>query len=105
MLYLSIGPRMPWLGAAMFDAIFFTGVVEGMDRMDAMGIFDQWLFYDRLAEVGGVGELDAIVGQDGVDCIGHRRHETMQEISGNPARRRVMQFGVGELRCTVDSNK
>ena len=54
---LAVGPGMLDLGQPVLDLMFVTDPVEDVVE----GIF----------VVRHIGELDAVIGQHGVDCIGH----------------------------------
>ncbi len=62
-------------------------------------------FHNGFAEVGGIGKLDSVVRQDGMDCIRHGFDKGMQEVCSNATGGAVMQLGVCELRCAVDGNE
>jgi len=52
-----------------------------------------------------MAELDAIVGQDGVDLVRNGGNHALQEGCGHCSVRLLMQFGIGELGSAVDSDE
>jgi hypothetical protein len=110
-LDLTIRPRVIRLGQPVLDAVLATGMVEGMDAPDARlaaggpeGV-DGGLGLGVLGEGQGVGELGAVVGQHGVDAVGHGVHEGVQEVGRDPARGLLVQPGEGELARAVDGHE
>jgi hypothetical protein len=67
----------------MFDIVLVTDPVE--DVMES-------IFMPLL-----MGELDAIISQDGVDCVGHGFDQIAQELRGIHLSSFVMEFVEGEL--------
>ena len=63
---LTIGPGVIWLGQAMFRTIFQADTVEDMQ--------------ESMPVCFAVGELDAVVCEDGMDFIGHGGDEIAQEL-------------------------
>lgn len=56
--YLTVGPRVIWLGQAMFD------LVDLADHVEA-----HLLRKGCVSSIGLVGELDADIGQDRLDAL------------------------------------
>lgn len=50
----------------------------------------------------GVGEVRAVVGEHGVNPVGHGRDQAPEEAAGNAARGPLVQLGKGELAGAVD---
>ena len=68
-LDLAVGPRMPVFGRSMLDVVPGAGVFEGVSSENLAvcdGLLDQR--HSRAARTGR-DELDAIVGQHGVDLV------------------------------------
>src|SRR5262245_47954542 len=86
-LHLSVGPGMVGLGKTMFDAMCGTDAVKEMLK--------------RILLVRLVSELNAIVGQDGVNLVRHGGNQTPQELGSCHVRHLWMQFSKGKLRSTV----
>ena len=61
-LDLAVGPRMIWLGEPMLDAVSPTGAVERMAPQHG-----GW----TITVSGQVGELDAVIGENRMDDVGH----------------------------------
>ncbi len=51
------------------------------------------------------GEVDPVVGEHGVDLVGHGLKECVQEVGRNPLRGLFMHLDEGELRGTVNSDQ
>ena len=49
--------------------------------------------------------MRAVVGQHGVNCVGHGLDEGAQEISGDASRGLFVQFHEGKLGDPVDGNQ
>lgn len=104
-LDLSIGPRMFRSGRSMFDIVPSASVFEGMSS-EYFAICD--CFPDERngrATSTWRGELDAIVGQNGVDLIWDGRDQAQQELSGNGRRGFLVQFDEGKLRCAINGDE
>src|SRR6185312_11842308 len=50
-------------------------------------------------------ELDAVVGQHGMDLIGHGLEEMAEEVARDPCGRLLVQLDEGELRGAVDGDE
>lgn len=80
---LTVGPRVPGLGGPVFDVVCGAGIFESM-RPEALAICD-----GLLDEGNGRpsctrrGELDAIVGEHGMDLVGDGSDQAQQEVSGD----------------------
>src|SRR5215208_3641369 len=80
-LDLTIGPGMAWLGGAVLDLEIGTSCLEGVTAeghllcphcLDVLG---------RPAVAGRVSEVSAVIGEHGVDLVGHGRHEVTKEVA------------------------
>ena len=87
-LDLAIGPRMVGLGQAVLDAVLAADLVEAMDSV-ARGT--------SVPVAREVGELDAIVGKDGVEVVGHRFEQRFQEQDRGQPICLFMKLNKGEL--------
>ena len=104
-LDLPVGPQVPWLGQPVFDVELGAGELEGVaeERLVArQHLFD---VLGRPAIAAGLGEVGAVVGEHGVDPVGHRRSEGAQEVAGDPARGFLVQLDEGELRSPIDGDE
>jgi len=52
-----------------------------------------------------IGELDAIVGEHGVDFVGDGFDQSLEEVCRDPAIGLLVQFGVDEFGCSIDGNE
>lgn len=80
---LAIRPRVFNLGQAVLDAILTADTVE-----DVVCGIDMALM---------IGELDAVIGQYGMDGIGEACDQVAQELCRRHLARLLMQLDVGEL--------
>jgi len=82
---------MPHLREAVFDPVLATNAVEDVREG---------------ARIQGAGdELNAVVGQHGVDPIGRRLQQVAQELRRFHLARPLLQSHKGELRRAVDGDK
>jgi len=88
---LAVYPRMPHLREAVFNPVLATNVVEDVRE----GVRIQ----------GAVGELNAGVGQHGVDPVGRRLQQITQKLRRFHLARPLLQSHKGELRRAVNGNK
>ena len=95
-LDLTVGPRMVGLGQAVLDAVGSADLVEAVHAV-AGG--------PAVAISGQVGELNAVVGQDGVQAVGHGRDQSVQEACGARPVGLLMQLGEGELGGPIDRDE
>ncbi len=91
---LPVGPRMVWLGEPVLDVVGLADHVEA-----------------HLAGPGDVavarlpGELDAVVGQDGVDAVGYGFQQVFEELPCCPAIGLVNQLRDGELAGAINADE
>ena len=104
-LDLSVGPGMLWLGCPVIDVVPGAGVLEGV-RPEAFatghGLFDQ---RHRRSAAARRGELDAIVGQRGVDLVRDGFDQPEQEIARGCRLGVFVQFNECELAGSVDRHE
>ena len=96
-LDLSVGPWVLGFGEPVIDVVLGTGVLEGM-RPDWLPAFQGLL--DELCSgscVAGRGEVDAVIGQDGVHLVGHGPDERTEEVARYSRCDLLVQLHVGEL--------
>jgi hypothetical protein len=75
----------------VLDPMFVADAVEDMNEGIAMAFL--------------VGELDAVVGQHGVDGIGNGGDQIAQELRRGHFAGLLVQFGIGKLRRPVDGHE
>jgi hypothetical protein len=93
------------LGGAMLDVVSGAGILEGMGAEEfSVGHCFPDQRHGR-ASGAGRGELDAVVGEHGVDLVGDGRDQAEQEIPGNGGGGLLVQFDEGELRGAVDGDE
>lgn len=90
-LDLPVGPGMLHLGQAMLDAVIVADPVE--DVLEGISI------------TSPVGELNAIIGQDGMNGVGHGRDQIAQELGGIHFAGFGIELSECELGCSVNCNK
>jgi hypothetical protein len=87
-LDLSVGLGVFHLSQTMLDAVIVADPVE--DVLEGISV------------AGPVGELDAIIGQDGMNGVRHGRDQIAQELSGIHLTGFGIEFCEGELGCPVN---
>lgn len=90
-LDLTIRPRMFHFGQPMLDAILVADAIE--DMAEIMDISR------------AIGELDAVVRQHGMDCIGDSLNQIAQELGCGHLACLLVPFDIGKLRRSVDGNE
>ena len=84
---------------------FGAGIVEGVGPEELScrhGAFD---LVDAGARAGRIGEVHAVVGEDGVDAVGYGLHQRAQEVAGDAPRRLLVELDEGELGHPVDRDE
>lgn len=78
---LTVGPGVPGLGSSVLDVVSGAGVFEGMGA-EEFSVGDG-LPDERHSRAAGarLGELDAVVGEHGVDSVGDGCDQPQQELS------------------------
>ena len=91
---IFMAPRVVGLGQPVLDPVGFADHVQahgpGIDGVPVPGL---------------LRELDAIVGQYGVDLIRHGFEHVLQELPSRAPVSRFNELGDGELGCPVDVNE
>ena len=90
---LIISPWVVWLGKPMLDPMKDTQPVEGMATQARC-----W----PLPILRQIGELDAIVGEHGLDAIWNCLDKCVKERGGGLHIGALHEFNDSELRCAVD---
>lgn len=91
---LTVGPGMVRLGQPVLYAVGVADHVEAHLTREG-----------GVAVAGLLGELDAVVRQDGVDLVRHGPQQVLQELPGGSPVGLVDQLGDGELAGAVDADK
>jgi hypothetical protein len=78
------------LGQSVLDTVCVAKHVEHMDAPPSSG---------SKAVLRQIGELDAVVGEHGVDFVGNGLDEGFEEVRSDPAIGLLMKFGIDELSC------
>lgn len=104
-LDLAVGPGMLCFGRAVLDIVRGTGVFECMGP-EAFAIGDGF-FNQRHGGPSGTGcsELDAIVGEHGVDPVRDGADQAQQELARDSGGGLLVQFDKGELRGAIDGDE
>jgi hypothetical protein len=102
---LSVGPRVARLGQTVIDVVLGTRILEGVRAEEFTAVHGGPDIGGGRADVSGCGEVGAVVGQDGVDLVGHRLDEGVEEVAGNLPGGFLMQLGESELRGPVDGDE
>ena len=93
-LDLTVGPRMLELGQAVLYPVGFADHVE-----------THWPGIDGVAVPGLLGELDGVIGENGVDPIGHGFQQMLEELPGRLSVRRCNELSDGEFGSSVNAHK
>ncbi len=104
-LDLAVRPRMLWLGQSVIDVLEGAGIFEGVGA-------EEFLACDHFADLGGapgfalgVGEVGAVIGEHGMDLVGHSLDQGAQEVGCGARCCLGVQFGEGELAGAVDGDE
>ena len=104
-LDLAVRPRVTRLGQTVFYVEVGTGALEGMTT-------EENLVGSHLLDLGWCpglagrfGEVRAVVGQHGVDLVGHGGSKSSEEVAGDTAGRLLVQLDESELGRTVDGHE
>lgn len=92
-LGLAVGPRMIGFGEAMLDAVALAGAAK--DVADP-GLRDPLI---------SINELDAVVGQDGMDPVGHGLDQHLEEGGSSQLGYPAVDAGKDELRGAIHCNE
>lgn len=79
---LAVCPRVLGLGKPMIDIVLGAGKLEGMGAEEVSvrhGLFD---LRNGRASRARCCEVNAVVSEDGVDLVRHRRDEVAEEVGG-----------------------
>ena len=93
---LSVGPWVVWLGQPVLNFMECAGAIEGMATQYGGRTF---------AVFGQISELDAVVGQHGVDAVRHRLDQRVEKGRSGLRVGPFDELGKGKLRGPVDSNE
>lgn len=91
---LAVGPWMVGLGQPVLNAVGLADHVEA-----------HWPGVVGVSVPGLLCELDSVVGQDGVDLMGHRFEHVKQELPSRLSVRCVNELGNSELGRPVDADE
>ena len=103
-LDLTVGPGMPMLCQPMFYVQLGAGELECMAKEALVLCLHLLDIARRPAIAGGIGEVRPIVGEHGVDLIGHCGGEVTEEVSGDPTGGLLVQLDEGELGGAIDGD-
>ncbi len=93
-LDLTIGPRVVGLGQAVLYPVGFADHVE-----------THWPRIDGVAVPGLLCELNAVIGENGVDLIGHGLKHVLQELPGRLSVSSCNELSDGEFGRSVNAHK
>lgn len=104
-LDLAVGPRMLGLGQTVIDVVLGAGILEGVSP-EALAIGHCLLdLRDGVAASARRREVDAIVGENGMDLVRHRLNEMQKEVGRGSGCRLLMRLDEGELRRSIDGDE
>ena len=87
---MTVGPRVIGFGQAMLDPVLVTHARKDVRK--------------GIAVTFAVGELDAVVGQDDVDPVGHDCDEVAQKLGCFAFAGTFDRLGIRERRGPIDSD-
>lgn len=104
-LDLAVGPGVLGLSGSVIDVVSGACQFEGMGT-EAFAVGDSLLDqrYCRSTTARG-GKMDAIVGQYGVDLVGHGLDQAEQKVARCRGLGLLVQFDKGELAGPVDRHE
>ena len=102
---LTVGPRVVRLREPVLDLEIGAGEFEGMATERLAGVSHAPDVRGLPAAAGRLGEVRAIVGENGVDPIGDRLGKAAQEVCGDETGHPLVQLGEGELAGPVDGHE
>ena len=105
---LPVGPGMIRPGQPVLDAVFLAGTTKGVNASGARlltGTPGRRGIPSTAFLRAGVGELDAVVGEQGVDPVGHGLDQGVEEVGSDLACCLLVQLGKGELAGAVDGHE
>lgn len=88
---LPVAPGMVGFGQSMVDARFLADAVKDVEECVLIAL--------------PVGELHAVISQDGVDLVGYGGDQVAQEWRRNDLAGLWVQFGIGKLASAVDGHE
>ena len=95
-LDLAIRPRVVWLCQAVFDPMLGADTIEQVTCKPCC-----W----PIAIAWWMAELDAVIGQNGVEPVREGVDQITQELACDHPGRFGLQSNEGELGCAVDPNE
>src|SRR5687767_13739306 len=90
-LHLTVRPGMIGLSQAMLDTLFGTDAIKQQR--------------ESVTVCWAIGELNAVVGQKGMDFVGHSSDQVTQELGSDRTGHAFVQFSEGKLGCAVNRYK
>ena len=88
---LSVGPRMLQFCKPVLDAVLSADTIEDV--------------FEGISIPLAIRELDAIIGEDGVDEVGDGRDEIAQELGRDHLSGFVVQFDKGKLAGPINGHE
>jgi len=104
-LDLPLRPRMPRLGQPVRPIVLGAGEFERVGAKELLAGEHVLDLVRRPGIAAGLGEVGAIVGEHGVNPIGHGRDQVSKEVAGNAAGDPLMPLNEGELGRAVDRDQ
>jgi len=99
---LAIGPGMLGLGETVIDIVPGAGQLEGMSSEEFLA-FKLGLNLSRSPTVAaGIGEVDAVVGEDRVDFVRNGFDEGSEEVRGHLRGGPLMKLSERKLRRPIN---
>lgn len=102
---LAVGPGMFRLGQAVVEVGLGAGELEGMGAEELSAFLCEPDLRGCGTAIAGRGEMHSVVGEQGVDFVGHGLDQRVQEVGRNPLGGLLMDLDEGELRGPVDGDQ
>ena len=103
-LHLPIRPRVLGLGQPVVDVVLRAAELEGVGAEELSAHYGFFDLGDGRGTSPWYRELDAVVGENGMDLVGYGRDE-MGRKSGGHGGCLLMELDKGELRRAVDGDE
>ena len=94
--YLAVGPRMLGLCQTMFNIVLGTADIEHVPGRTSLS---------TLTVTGRVTKGTTVVGEHGVDLVGHIGNQVLQKSGSGFSGRVTVQLGIGKLAGPVDGHE
>ena len=102
---LSVGPGVFRFGQAVVDVGLGAGELEGVSAEELSLLESKSDLRGHGVSIAGRGEVHAVIGEHGVNFIGHGLDQRSEEVGCYPLRGLFMHLDKGELGGAVDGDQ